>query len=85
MRNNGTGPAHSQVTHDDGLVMTYELSAHRNHLSHNQADVFTSGSTYVSIPLVYLLVVSASACGSPEAHLLGECPHLVPSFSLQGA
>jgi len=65
MRNDGTEPGYSQVTRADGQVNTYELSAHRNDLSHNQAGVFTSGSTSVSIPLLYLLAVSAGVCNSP--------------------
>ncbi len=54
MRNDGTEPTYSQGTRAYGQVSTYKLSAHRDDLSHNQAGVFTSGSTCVSIPLVYL-------------------------------
>lgn len=66
MRNDGTEPTYSQETRAYGQVSTYELSAYRNDFGHNQAGVFTSGSTYVSIPLVYLLAVSAGVCNSPE-------------------
>lgn len=65
MRNDGTEPTYSQGTRAYGLDNTYELSAHRNDLSYNQAGVFTSGSTCVPVPLVYLLAVSAGVCISP--------------------
>ena len=66
MRTDGTEPTYSQGTRAYGQVNTYELSPHRNDLSHSQAGVFTSGSTCVPVPLVYLLAVSAGVCNSPE-------------------
>jgi hypothetical protein len=66
MRTDGTEPTWSQVTRAYGQVKTYELSAHWNDLSHNQVGTFTSGSTYVSVSLVYLLAVSAGVCDPPE-------------------
>jgi hypothetical protein len=66
MRTDGTEPTYCQITRAYGQVNTYELSAHRNDLSHNQAGGFTSGSTCVSIPLLYLLAVSAGVCDFPE-------------------
>ena len=66
MRNDGTEAMYGQVTRAYGQVETYELPANRNDLSHNQAGICTSGSTYVPIPLVYLLTVSAGVCDSPK-------------------
>jgi len=65
MRNDGIEPTYGQVTRAYGQVKTYKLSADRNDLGQNQAGSFTSGSTYVSISLVYLLAVSAGDCDSP--------------------
>lgn len=71
MHNDGIEAIYGQVTCAYGKVRTYELVAHRNDLSHNQVNFFTSGSTYVSIPLVYLLAVSAGVCNSPDGPPVG--------------
>ena len=65
MRKDGIEPTYSQGTRAYDQVNTYKLSAHRDDLSHNQAGVFTSGSTCVPVSLVYLLAVSVGVCDFP--------------------